>query len=350
MTIFVSGDSNSVRRDGWVAGLIAHPDTPAEVRNISIGGAPSHMSLLRAMRETGMGRGDVLIWAYGINDALYIRNAGYTVDEMIGVLRQIIAICADRGVVFAPMIFQPRRPSQIRRKSPYRAALHDLFGASGIPYFDVDEAYLAVHPDSATLPVEFYQDYLHYANDPAVFGHIVAGALDLIRRGRVPHHPGADLPSIRLVTDFPGAGRGVLENSAVGRVTTWDPGPDGVQVRLPGPGRIVGLFVTTTRQGGVWNLTFQGASDQVSVAFADRDFNRTMLKFISPEAVTGRSFAHDGPEILRIGWSDEPGRVLADFWFLSEPDPQDRSGREARLVAVMTENRGQCREGGTGCA
>lgn len=48
----------------------------ADVHNISIGGEPSHMSLLRAIKQSNLGPGDVFIWAYGINDALYIMKAG----------------------------------------------------------------------------------------------------------------------------------------------------------------------------------------------------------------------------------------------------------------------------------
>lgn len=338
MTIFVSGDSNSVRRNGWVSALASHPETPGPVKNISIGGAPSHMSLLRAIRETGLGQGDVFLWAYGINDALYVRNANYSVAELTDILRQIIRICADAGAVFAPMIFQPRRHSQIRRKSAYRAALHRLFDESGISYFDVDAAYLAANPEVELLPQTFYEDYLHYAQDEPVHDHIVRGALNLIARADVPSRPEGDLADIRLIDSFAECEQGLLENSAVGRVATWNPGPQGLRVPLTGQGRVVGIFVTTTRHGGVWDVRFGDRSHRISVAFADRYFDRTMLKFISLPAVTGEGFDFDGEGELRVEWADEADGALADFWFLADPEAANVAGREARLVAVMTED------------
>lgn len=337
MTIYVSGDSNSVRRNGWVAALAADPRTPSEVRNISIGGAPSHMSLLRAIKLGDLSAGDVFIWAYGINDALYIHKAGYTCDEMIWCIRRIIQICARAGAVFAPMIFQPRRHSQQPGVSEYRARLHDLFEEHSIPFFDMDQAYLANHPDQDLLPLHFYEDYLHYAQTDEVTMMLVEGALRLIDQAHVPTPEEDEGSTVRLIEEFPMAEAGTLENSAVGRVATWKPGPEGIEANLQGKGRVVGIFVTTTQHGGAWDISFANHTSAISTAFADRQFNRTMLKFISPAAVTGFPFRFDGPQKFAISWSKGEGEVMADFWFLRDPDPVSIAAQEARLVSIMVE-------------
>lgn len=334
MTIYVSGDSNSVRRNGWVQALADDMRVTADVRNISIGGAPSHMSLLRAIKQSDLGPGDVFIWAYGINDALYVMKAGYTCDELIWCIRHIIRICAEAGAAFAPMIFQPRHHSQLPRKSEYRTKLHSLFVELGIPYFDIDESYLTTHPRATVLPLRFYEDYLHYAQTPEVTEALVDGAVCLITQARVPSLGSVTLRPVRLIEDFRPVERGLLENSAVGQVTTWQPGTDGLRIALPGNGRI---FVTTTRRGGAWNLSFGDLKVAISTSFADRQFNRTMLKFISPSAVTREPFHFKGAMNLGIEWVAEAPEVLADFWFLPDPEPEAMAGQEARLVSIMIE-------------
>ena len=337
MTIYVSGDSNSVKRNGWVKILSDHPETPCEVQNISIGGAPSHMSLLRAIQGIEFKKNDVFIWAYGINDMLYITKAGYSVDELVWVLKKIIQICQEAGVVFAPLVFQPRRHSQIRRKTEYRTQLHALFDKCDVPYFDLDEAYLQKHSKQATVPLDFYVDYLHYANEEVVTDLIVNGALGLIRLAKIPNIDTGDLSSVRILNSFPDAEKGVLKNSAVGEVLTWNPKRDGLEVKLTGTGRVVGLFVATTRRGGVWDITFGGHTYSVSVAFADQDFNRTMLKFISLAAVTGRPFDFADGDTISLHWTSSPKNVLADHWFLKELEHENIEGKESALVSVLLE-------------
>ena len=107
---------------------------------------------------------------------------------------------------------------------------------------------------------------------------------------------------------------------------------------MPGSGRIVGLFVATTLRGGAWTTAFHGHRDTISVAFADRQFNRTMLKFISLEAVTGRSFQYRDGDVLTIDWTSDPGDMLADWWFLKDMAEENIQVQEARLVSVMVED------------
>lgn len=337
MTIYISGDSNSVRRNGWVKALGEDPRTPSKICNISIGGAPSQMSLLRALKQTNLKSGDIFVWAYGINDALYTVKAGYTCDDLVDSVRRIIGICAQADAVFAPMIFQPRRQSQQGGKSEYRRKLHALFQEQDIPYFDADEAYLTAHPDQDRLPLRFYQDYLHFSQTPEVLDFLADGALGLIRQAKVPAIDKNNPPPILLIEDFSPAEAAVLENSAVGRITIWNPGPRGLQIALPGRGRILGVFVATTQNGGLWNVTFGDRTVSISTAFADRQFNRTMLKFISLPAVTGHSFRFDKPSVLEISWAAPTDRVLADLWFQADLESTAVAAREARLVAVMVE-------------
>lgn len=338
MTVYLSGDSNSVRRDGWVSLLAERLNGVTEFRNISIGGVPSQMSLFRALKESRFRKGDVFVWAYGINDALYLRKAKYKLEELIWTLRQIMRLCAEHEVAFAPMIFQLRRDSQVAGKSAYRKALHRLFDEYDLPFFDVDDAYLAQHSDARALPFEFYEDYLHYSHNQGVSEHLTSGALDLIGRARVPARVGQGLRPVRLLETFSGAEPGTLANSAVGSLTTWKPGSKGLEIALPGSGRIVGLFVATTLKGGAWTVSFRGHDDDISVACADRKFNRTMLKFISLEAMTGRSFRYRDGDALTISWQPRPREVLADWWFLKEMADENIQGQEARLVSVMVED------------
>lgn len=336
MTIFVSGDSNSVRKNGWVSILRDNPRTPAPVINISIGGAPSHMSLFRALQQD-LKPGDVFVWAYGINDELYVDKAGYSIAELLWVIEKIIERCHGAGAVFAPAIFQMRYYSQKGRASEYRRALHEFFGRHGISYLDVNDRYLTDHPGRTIMPAEFYQDHLHYSQNPLILTSIAEGVLDLIGKTTVGAYSGAGLRPIRLLNRFPDADEGYVENSNLGRITVWNPTGRGTSIRLPGPGRVVGLFLTTTLLGGVWDVTFGGRTDSISVAFADRAFDRTMLKFVSLSVVTGKSFVHEDDMEMMINWNSHPQEICADQWFLDRPGPENIAGQSARLVAVLIE-------------
>lgn len=338
MTVYISGDSNSVKRDGWTKVLREHPSMHHDVQNISIGGAPSHMSLFRAMQGLELKQGDVFVWAYGINDILYISRANYTVDEMIWVVKQIIKICSDAGAVFAPLIFQPRHHSQRKHITEYREKLHTLFDLNSIDFFDDDLTYLSENPTQKLLPISYYSDYLHYAQDAVVTDAIVNGTLDLIARANTASISGGSLTPIKLLDTFSGGEKGLFENSAVGKLKTWKPGPDGLKIMIPSSGRVVGLFLTTTRQGGVFDITFAGQTYTISAAFADRQFNRTMLKFISLAAVTGAAFDCESPQEMVIAWNDCPVDVLADHWFLKDLEPLNISGQQSCMVSVLIED------------
>ncbi len=337
MTVYISGGSNSLRSIGWVSFLRDRIGDTERVENLSIGAAPSHMGAFRCHQIPDLGPDDTVIWEYGINDANHIDRRGFPPQEVLKAIEWIILLCRDRGAKFAAMIFQTRNREAKKKVTRYRRRLHSLCDRYGVGYFDVPSEYLSGNPSADRIPPEYFDDNLHYKVDTELMDLIADGAMSLLNSARVPNgEPRRDIGRLAIYTEFDGGVQDFFENRMVS-VRTWRPGEQKLACRLDAPGRVIGVILTATSKGGVLDLTLGSRTLRFSASYRERNFNKTMLKFVSLPVLSGDDLAFGAGEEISIDWAGSVEGILGSEKRKRPIGADALEAREAGIVALMVE-------------
>ncbi|UWQ80706.1 SGNH/GDSL hydrolase family protein [Leisingera sp. S132] len=343
MTIYLSGGSNTLFQAGWVASFKDKIDPSIKVVNLSIGASTTHMSAFRCMHSANLQTGDLLIWEYGINDANQIDWIGYPEDELVKAFEQILIYCARKEVRFAALIFQPRRRELDAKLTSYRKKLHELCSNYGVPYFDVPQEYAAANQGSRHIPEHLFTDNVHYALNPNLMDFIGAGAAALAVAAAVPQCAPASLSTnqeLKVLANFSGGKQGIFENRIV-RVHTWEPNDEGLHISFQRHGKLLGIIMTATENGGVFDVSFNGTQFKLTAVADEPGFFATLLRFVYLPLLLGRELPFAPGSELRLQWATDPAGAQPHFGFKVPVSDTALKDREARVVAVLIEEQPQ---------
>lgn len=335
MAIYISGGSNSLLKDGWVSTFrdVMGPD--ADIRNISIGAAPSHMGAYRCLHSVDLQPGDTVVWEYGLNDANHIYTKGMDEGEFLRAVEWLIDGCEEKGVGFVAAIFQQRDLERLGHMTGYRVLLRELLDRRGIPYLDVPEAFPASR-GLKRVPPKMFRDRMHYDPDSPIMGFIAEEVAKLVRTLPEPSPGPRAGKKLRFYTDFSGGTPEKFENALL-QADVWNPGSDGIRGRMTGPGHLVGVVLVSKTDGGVLDFELAGERVRFSAAFREKGFDRPMLKFVSFPWLSGREIPFQAGDEFSLKWADSTDGMLAYPGFGKVLTGPALVGRTSRIVAVMTE-------------
>lgn len=337
MAVYISGGSNSVTKNGWVQGFRENLGSEESVINVSIGAAPSQMGAFRCLYTIDLQAGDTVIWEYGVNDTNHIDQRRYTAEEVLKGLEWIILHCRERSAKFAAVIFQPNNREKKGRVTRYRRMIHRICERYGVGYFDVPLAYLERHPGEKRIPERYFRGNAHYRSKPELMELIVSGAVELARKAQVPTgDPDGSLGQLTAYTEFDGGEPEIFENAMVS-VRTWHPSEEGLICRLSKTGRIVGLIMTSTPNGGVFDVSIGEQIVRLSATYLEKKFDKTMVKFVSLPVLVGSEIRYEAGTPVSIAWAGSTEKMVADHRFKKKVGKDAWEAREARIVAVLTE-------------
>lgn len=341
MTIYLSGGSNTLHEKGWVSQFRALIGDHEAVRNISIGASPSMMAAWRCLKTVDLTAQDTVIWEYGINDAMHIDRKGprkHKEQDLVRAVEWLLQHCAKTGTRFAALIFQTRLREKTGELGTYRELLHALFNRYGVPYFDVPQEFVATRPKQTRIPARLFRDKNHYDADSPLMRFIARGAAQLAQQAAVPAAVSA-MEEARPVflSGFEGGLQEVFENSIVS-TPAWQPNGGGAMTTvMPSSGRLIGLVLIATKQGGIFDLGIGGTVCRLSGTFKEKAFDRPMVKFISLSAVLGEDVIVPGGTPISISWASDKEGMVSDFGFQSNPAEEAVSAREARIISLLAE-------------
>lgn len=335
MAIFISGGSNSLKEAGWVSKFRNAMGPDADIRNISIGAAPSHMGAFRCLSTVDLRRGDTVIWEYGINDANHIYKKQMDEAEFLRAVEWTIKGCLEKGARFVGLIFQPRDVERLEGMSSYRAALRALFDRYGVGYLDVPEVYPGVLGLSR-IPAELFRDRMHYDPTNPIVDFIGEEVAKLVRAAPDAGPQPVESERLRFYTTFSGGRLSGFANSVL-RTLVWAPGKRGLKGTFVGSGRVVGAVLISTAKGGAMDFETAGQSLRFSAAYREKVFTRPMLKYVSFPSISGRDIRFQAGDAFTLKWATSTEGMLADEGFKKILKGPALKRRQARLVALMTE-------------
>lgn len=335
MAIYIAGGSNSLSKTGWVSKFREVMGPEVEVRNISVGAAPSHMGAYRCLSTVDLGPGDTVIWEYGINDANHIYKKGLDEAEFVRAVEQLIEGCMEKGAGFVAAIFQPRDVERLGGMSSYRALLRELFDRHGIRYLDLPEAYPAAH-GLDHIPGVLFKNRMHYDQDNPIMDFIAEEVAKLVRATPEAVPRAVTGPKLRFYEEFSGGTLEKFENTVL-QLDVWRPGDDGLHGRMAGSGHLVGIILISKQFGGVLDFELAGERLRFSAAFREKDFDKPMLKFVSLPSLLGREIQFQAGDEFSLKWADSTQGMLAYPGFRQDMKRRGLMGRESRVVALMTE-------------
>lgn len=166
MNILVIGGSNSLLKGGYVSHLeqALAARGPATVRQLAVG-ATSSLAAIGRLFDTaaGMGRVDVILYEYAINDAGHFAWRADGVRSWLLCLHLLLKAAAQLypDAVFVPLVFAMRRFAAPEVPDPFYSAQVASFAALALPTIDV-RAWLA-ELFLGRPPEWLYGDEAHYA-------------------------------------------------------------------------------------------------------------------------------------------------------------------------------------------
>ncbi|MGR3761905.1 hypothetical protein ACUXV3_17505 [Roseobacteraceae bacterium NS-SX3] len=335
MTIYICGGSNSMSESGWISNF-RNMISDQKIENLSVGAAPSHMGVFRCCATADLQPGDTVIWEYGVNDINHIDRGGYTETEIQKPIEWLMDRCCEAGARFAALVFQPLRYEKSGTLSPYRKMLHQLFGRRGIVHFDVHDEYIKSNPGAKGIPADLYETGPHYAHDERFMQFIAAGAAGLVSEASTPSVRSA-ATTLQIYSQFQGGTARLFSNSRVA-VNTWRP-EGGVRGHLHADGRIVGFVIVSTPKGGVLEFCLGGEKTKLVAAHKDKKFKKPLLKFVSLPAVRGEEIHFEAGQEFFFSWAESADGAFADHGFKKNVGQPALLGREASVVALLTEER-----------
>lgn len=303
MAVIVMGGSNSIFRDGWISRLPA--DLP--LVNLSVGASTSICGLYRALLPDGPGPGDTIVWEYALNESVHVRQ-GYALANVLKNVAHLLAIAADRGCRFVPLIFMPRGDEQQPECPDYYARLIELFRQHGLQPVDIS-ASLRDELGVERIPDEYFSDGMHYARSDLVMDHIGRRATEALDLARVPERPVSGLTCGRTVRLLPLDQPDRFENSIMSVPVVAPP----LRVRLQEAGSVLSV-VCICRPNG--NFGLRARIMRRGKPVADGRFSvssrkdMTLLKPIAFENLGNWKFQPGDALVIRP--ASRPGRYYAE--------------------------------------
>ena len=343
MKIAIIGGSNSVKSTGWVGAFAEVIGDLGEVLNRSVGAAPSIMGYFRAVTESSLGKGDVVIWEYAVNDERFIVRDKQTPELLLGYCEMTLRYCQKRNIRFIPLIFTAKTMAW-EPKSPYRASLHRLFEHYGLLYLDVTEE-VPAKLDRDRMPAYLYQDELHYKSMPFITRFIAKRA-----RAMMAHYQRPKLVAplfatagtkVEIFTGFDDSEQATFTNSVL-TVETFapDPGTGTMLARIPGPAfRLVALILLCPVYGGALRISAPDRSFAVSATFQNQGFLKPMLKLCNLTDDKTHSFAFAGATTFSISRERSNKDLIYDLGFVARPTEKSLDTGTATMVAMIIERR-----------
>jgi hypothetical protein len=166
MNILILGGSNSLLKDGYVAHLerALAARGGVTVRQLSVGATTSLAAVGRLFDTAGgMGRVDVILYEYSINDAGHFAWRREGVGSWLLCLQLLLKAAAQLypDAVFVPLVFAMRRFAVPAVPDPFHNAQVESFAALGLPTIDVRRWLADLFLDQP--PAWLYGDEAHYA-------------------------------------------------------------------------------------------------------------------------------------------------------------------------------------------
>ena len=336
MTLYISGGSNSLLRNGWVrgAGDFAPGD---EVVNLSIGATCSITGLFRSLFTADLQAGDTLVWEYALNDANHIANFGLSSDFILKYLEVLLAHCATRQVTFAALIFVPQEMESEVSETPYKIALKQLFDHWGVAYADISFEYrraLGVE----TLPADLFEVPTHYRTTDPIIDFIIARTASLIADASVP-------AATRRLRSDPGMGVVFLDQWSGGktddigtqlvRLPARQPDPD-LRLTPPCDCRVICVVEFAASFGGAFAFESGGQAHVVSASFWGADEKRRLSPAFIPDTQEPPFDLVAGQDLV-VRWAAQPSPAISGTRIKRRLNRQDIAGREGWLVGLLAE-------------
>lgn len=339
MSFYVFGGSNSIFRNGWIAGFSQQAGQP--VLNRSVGATTTLTGLFRFLMPGNDGHpaeGDCVLWEYALNEVNHAAR-GYSHEMLLKNVEHFISLCRAHGCRLIPVIFTPLWQEKAARRDPYYQMLTDLFAHHGITPFDVSLAWRQQH--GGRLPDALYADSAHYAREPDFMAFIADGVARLVATARVPALAEPLYSAGRKVAVIDGLEEGSHENSLMRVPTAQLP----LSIEMKGHGRVAAIYALCHAdfESGI-RVQLQGGPDQkrqMRFSTTNRREQRIILKAVSLENALGKRWGdHWG-----FGPGDRlllsPARRAGDFYAEYELCPTlttPANTRPARIAGVLVEN------------
>jgi len=343
MKIAIIGGSNSINATGWVGAFAEVIGDLGEVVNRSVGAAPSIMGYYRAVTESGLGKGDVLIWEYAVNDQSFVDRGKQTPELLLGYCEMTLRYCQERNIRFIPLIFTAMTKAW-EPKSAYRTGLHRLFEHYGLLYLDVSDE-VPAKLDRKRVPEYLYQNDLHYKPQTFITKFIAKRARTMMAQYQ---RPKAVAPlfatagaQVEIFTGFDGCDRATFANSVL-TVETFapDPGTGMMHARISGPAfRLAAVVLLCPVNGGALRFTTPDRSFGITATFKEHGFLKPLLKLFTLTDDKTHSFAFAGATSFSISRENSATDLITDFGFVDEPTEKSLETATAAIVAMVIERR-----------
>lgn len=343
MKIVIIGGSNSIKSTGWVGAFAEVIGDLGQVLNRAVGAAPSIMGYYRAVTESGLGKGDVVIWEYAVNDESFVDRGKQTPELLLGYCEMTLRYCQERGIRFIPLIFTAKTKAWAP-KSAYRTGLHQLFAHYGLLYLDVTEE-VPARLDRQRVPAYLYEDDLHYKAMPFITKFIARRARAMMAQYQRPKKVAPLFATsgtkVEIFAGFDDSEHATFANSIL-TVETFapDPGTGTMLARIPGPAfRLVALILLCPVYGGALRIAAPDRSFAISATFKEQGFLKPMLKLFTLNDDKTHSFAFAGATEFSISRERSNKDLIYDFGFVARPTEESLDTATAAIVAMIIERR-----------
>lgn len=340
MKIIILGGSNSLRAGGYPEELVKRFEG-TEILNYSLGAAPSSMGLFNLIDKSEISPGDLVIWEYALNDINHINLKGHDESLILRMVEHTIRYCARSGAAFLPVILTPRDVEGVSAPRPYRAMLHFLFHAYGIPFIDFSLRARAKF-GVPRIPRDDYDDHDHLMPNGRMFDYLADLIFEEVGSGvKTPERIApvflSEDQEVHVIRKFTGG----VEKRLVNRL--FDIGyvaPDGSPVIVESPeidGRIVGMVVVSDSKAGVLNVTSGEESLDVSICHNHKNFEKPTIKILTLPNLTKSEFRLGAGRPLVITWAEEGSHFMADFDFKSDLGDGSTIAEVGGVAALLVE-------------
>lgn len=332
----IIGGSNSQMKAGYASHLPELlPD--ADIVNLSVGAAPSHMGVFRLLTCPRLARTDHVVWEYALNDVNHVKSKGYSEDSLLGFVEHTLKICARRRIKLIPVLLTPLA-EEGSPFSSYRSKLHFLFSHYGVEFCDI--SHHARHRfNTRVLDRSFFKDPNHYDPSGPMPRLIATKVAQMIQGGGGEVRNAAPMfiekrTVARVTRQFDVPSQETFQNSLV-KYPVFDP-TDPIRVTFTSCGTLTGMVVVAGPGGGAVDVLL---NDEVqftlSMVHDEPRFNKPLLKIIVFGSILNRDLPYRDGDRLEIRWSTTPSAAICDmgFSFVEE----GLRGNRGRIVGLISE-------------